>query len=166
MEKLLTSFLLCILSTVFAEDPTGFWHTLNDKTGKPSSVIAVYPYEGNYYGRIVATYGENGVINDSIYTPKDRAPGLEGTPYYSGIDIVWNMQPAKKEKYKGSITDPKAGKVYRAELWKEGSNLILRGKMFIFGKNITWPPFPESGFTSEFKKPDLTTFVPVKPITL
>ncbi len=166
MKKLLTPFLLCLLSAVFAEDPTGFWQTINDKTGKPSSVIAVYPYEGNYYGRIVATYDENGAINDSIYNPKDRAPGIEGTPYYSGIDIVWDMKPAKKEKYKGSITDPKAGKVYRAELWREGENLILRGKVFIFGKNITWPPFSESGFTSEFKKPDLRAFVPVKPITL
>jgi uncharacterized protein (DUF2147 family) len=145
---------------------TGFWQTINDKTGKPSSVIAVYPYEGNYYGRIIATYNEYGVIDDSIYKPKDRAPGIEGTPYYSGIDIVWEMKPTNKEKYKGSITDPKAGKVYRAELWREGENLILRGKVFVFGKNITWLPFSESRFTSAFKKPDLATFVPVKPITL
>ena len=166
MKKLLTSFLLCVLAAVFAEDPTGFWQTVNDKTGKPSSVIAVYPYEGNYYGRIVATYNKEGELDDTIYNPKDRAPGIEGNPYYSGIDIVWDMKPAKKERYKGSITDPRAGKVYRAEIWRDGANLILRGKVFIFGRNIAWLPFPESGFSSEFKKPDLTKFVPIKPIIL
>jgi uncharacterized protein (DUF2147 family) len=157
---------LCITFLALADDVEGFWTTLNEDTGKPSSLIAIYPYEGNYYGRIIATYNKKGVMDDSIYHPKDRAPKIEGHPYYSGLDIVWNMKPKKSGKCKGFIIDPTKGNTYRAEIWRDGINLILRGKLFIFGKNITWPPFPESGFTEEFKKPDLSTFIPKEPITI
>ncbi len=160
------SLFLCLSLSAVAEDVTGFWTTLNEDTNNPSSVIAVYPYKGNYYGRILATYDKNGVMDDSIYNPKDRAPGIEGHPYYSGLDIVWEMRPKNNRKYKGSIIDPTKGKMYRAEIWRSGEDLILRGKLFIFGKNVTWPPFPESGFTDKFKKPDLSTFIPKEPITI
>ncbi len=167
MKTLYTlAFLLRLTLSHASEEVSGFWETINQDTKKPSSVIAIYPYKGNYYGRIIATYNEIGVMDDTIYHPKDKAPGIEGNPFYSGIDIVWDMKPAKKGKYKGSIIDPKKGKTYRAEIWRKGKDLILRGKLFIFGRNMTWPPFPESGFNEEFKKPDLTTFVPVEPITL
>jgi uncharacterized protein (DUF2147 family) len=157
-------FFLCLSSTVIAEDITGFWQTINKKTNRPSSVVAVYSYEGKYYGRIIATYDKQGKIDDSIYHPKGRAPGIIGNPYYSGLDIVWNVEPKRdSRKYKGYVVDPKEGKIYDAEIWKDKDKLVLRGEVFIFGKSVTWPPFPESGFNEEFKKPDLTTFVPVIP---
>lgn len=160
--KLGLFLLLFLSSTIKAEDLTGFWQVVDKKTSKPRSVIAVYPYKGNYYGRIIATYNQQGVMDDTIYHPKDKAPGVEGKPYYSGLDIVWTTS-FDDDRYKGQVIDPKEGKVYKAELWKEGGNLILRGEVFIFGRNEVWPPFPESNFNKNFKKPDLSTFVPKIP---
>ncbi|MES2200551.1 MAG: DUF2147 domain-containing protein [Chlamydiota bacterium] len=166
MLKTITSFIvfsLLFLSNAKANDITGFWMTLNKKTKKPSSVIAIYPYEGQYYGRIIATCNAEGVINDSIYDPQDRAPGIAGTPYYSGLDIVWTTDVNKTGRYKGYVADPTQGKIYSAKLWKSGENVILRGEVLIFGKNVTWPPFPDTHFTEAFPKPDLSKFIPTIP---
>ncbi len=168
MLNKINSFILSILLLVTyteAKDITGFWTTVNKKTGKPSSIIAVYPYEGNYYGRIIATYNANGVIDDTIYNPKDRAPGIVGSPYYSGLDIVWTTTE-KDGVHKGYVVDPSKGKKYTAKLWKSKNSLILRGEVFVFGKNVTWPPFLESNFTEAFPKPDLSTFIPNIPQTV
>lgn len=72
----------------------------------------------------------------------------------------------KNGKHKGYVVDPEKGKTYTAKLWKQGENLILRGEVLIFGRNVTWPPFPETSFTENFIKPDLSTFVPIIPQTV
>ncbi len=166
MLKKITSLILVFLfffSYAKADDLTGFWMTLNKKTKSPSSVIAIYPYEGQYYGRIIATYNSEGIMDDTIYQPKDKAPGIIGTPYYSGLDIVWTTKGGNNSKYKGYVVDPTKGKIYTAKLWRSGENVILRGELLIFGKNVTWPPFPEANFTKDFPKPDLSTFIPIIP---
>ncbi len=156
--------LLCLSSRTHADDVTGFWQTMNKKTNQPSAIIAIYPYEGKYYGRIIATCNKEGVIDDTIYHPTGRAPGIVGEPYYCGLDIVWAAKPNSSEsRCKGYVVDPEKGRVYDAEIWNRNGNLILRGEVFIFGKNIVWPPFDENNFTKDFKKPDLSTFVPQKP---
>ncbi len=149
-------------SSLMAEELTGFWRTVDKHTGQTTSVIAVYPYQGKYYGRIIATYNKEGIMDDTMYHPKERAPGIQGTPYYSGLDIVWNVS-LEEGRYRGYVVDPRKGKIYDAELWKENGNLILRGEVFIFGKNEIWPPFLEENFTASFKKPDIKTFVPIIP---
>lgn len=146
-----------------AEDIAGFWQTLDDKTKQPTSVIAIYEYEGRYFGRIIASFNDKGEINDTIYKPVGHAPGVKGNPYYCGLDIVYDAQLNHQDKYEGHIIDPREGKEYRAEIWREDQNLILRGEVFIFGKNMTWPPFPENKFTKNFKKPDVSKFVPKIP---
>jgi uncharacterized protein (DUF2147 family) len=157
--------LLCVSLKIQADDDvTGFWQTIDKKTDLPSSVIAIYPYQGKYYGRIVATYDKEGNISETIYNPKTRAPGVVGEPYYCGLDIVYDAKPSGDgDRYKGYVIDPRKGKVYHAQIWNRDGDLILRGELFIFGKNVVWPPFPESDFSEKFKKPDLTTFVPVVP---
>jgi len=159
-------FLFSLLFTfsVLAADIVGFWKTIDDATKKAQSVVAVYPYKGKYYGRIVATYDEHtGELKDTIYTPDERAPGVVGDPHYAGLDLIYNLVP-KDHKFVGNIIDPQKGKEYGAELWvnKKG-NLIVRGKILIFGRNQEWLPFHENEFTQEFPKPDVVAFVPVVP---
>ncbi|HEY5259777.1 MAG TPA: DUF2147 domain-containing protein [Rhabdochlamydiaceae bacterium] len=140
----------------------GFWETLNQNTGKPQGLVAIYEYQGAYYGRLIASYDAEGKISDSIYTPMERAPGIRGNPYYCGLDFVWNLRPAGS-RYKGKIIDPRKGNVYDAEVWRRGNNLILRGKVLMFGKNLTWPPAAHSVFSPHFKMPNVGTFVPTRP---
>ncbi len=159
----LLAFLLFLCSILQAEDITGFWQTIDSKTHQPSSVVALYPYEGKYYGRIIGTYNDKGQIDDSIYTPKSRATGIAGSPYYCGFDFVWDATFEGGGRFAGYVTDPRDGKTYDAEIWRKGDNLILRGELFMFGRNEVWPPFPDSRFNDQFKKPDLSTFIPVIP---
>jgi len=150
--------------TVFAQEIAGFWKVFKEKTHKPDCLVAIYEHEGKYYGRIIATYDDKGVIDDTIYAPKGRAPGIQGNPYYCGMDIIWGLRSEENEdRYKGKIFDPEKGKIYEAEVWLEDPNLIVRGEVWIFGENLVWPPASDSDFTKNFKKPDVKKFVPVKP---
>jgi uncharacterized protein (DUF2147 family) len=161
-QVITVAILLC--RVVFAQQEiAGFWMTMDHEKNKPSSVVAVYPYEGKFYARIIGSFNDKGEIDDSIYKPDGRAPGLEGHPYYSGLDFVWNATYEGAGKFSGYVVDPRNGKVYDAELWRSGPNLILRGELFMFGQNEVWPPFPENKFNDTFKKPDVSTFVPIIP---
>jgi uncharacterized protein (DUF2147 family) len=143
------------------EDLSGFWQTIDKKTKLPTAVIAIYSYQGKYFGRIVATYNKQGTIDETIYQPQSRAPGLVGNPYYCGLDIIWACSPDDKGYCKGHVIDPKEGKKYTAKIWKENGNLILRGELFLFGRNETLRPFSAEKFNQSFQQPNLTTFVPV-----
>ena len=160
MKKTL-SLLLLSLSLFASEGIEGFWKTINEE-GVAQSVIAIYPYEDVYYGRIIATFDDNGKIKDSIYKPVERAPGVVGNPPYSGLDIIWGMQN-RGVKYKGKILDPEKGNIYNAEIWREGNNLIVRGKLLMFGRNQEWVPMLDKEFPKDFKIPNLKTFTPSIP---
>lgn len=156
-------FILSLCPLYASETITGFWKTIDDRSGKAQSIIAIYPYQGKYFGRIIATFNDQGKIKDSIYDPKERAPGVIGNPPYAGLDIIWNLQDHGGKLTNGKILDPQKGRIYGAEMWISNGNLIVRGKLLIFGRNQTWLPVADSEFSAEFKKPDLMTFVPTIP---
>lgn len=164
MKKLfILSFLLLFCCSLMARDIGGFWLTMDEKTNKPSSIVAIYPYQGQYYGRIIGSFNDKGEIDDSIYAPKGRATGLPGKPYYSGFDFVYHATYEGGGRFAGYVMDPRDGKIYNAELWRKGTDLIMRGELFMFGSSRVWPPCPDNLFNDKFKKPDLSTFVPVIP---
>jgi uncharacterized protein (DUF2147 family) len=156
-------FLFLYHFSIEAEGIVGFWKTIDDETGKPQSIVAIYSHQNKYYGKLIATYNDKGETHDTLYNPKDRAPGVVGNPYYAGLDIIWNLKKNKNKYVGGKIIDPEKGKIYDSEAWIENGNLIVRGKIFIFGKNQTWPPATDADFPKNFQKPDLTTFVPTIP---
>lgn len=167
MKKTLwTLFALLIFcaSLSASGDIAGFWKSVDDKTGRARCMVAVYEYEDKYYGRIIGTYNEEGVLDATIYHPKGRAPGIKGNPYYCGMDIIWNLRK-RDTRFKGKIVDPEHGKVYDAELWNRQGDLIVRGQLLIFGRNQTWLPVPNSVFNKKFPKPDVSKFVPIIPQT-
>jgi hypothetical protein len=154
--------LLLLCKSAFSADIDGFWLILNQKTQQPRCVVAIYEHGGKWYGRIIGSYDIYGKLSDTIYDPKDRAPGVAGNPFYSGLDFIWNLRN-RGVRYKGKIMDPEKGNVYNAEVWREGENLVVRGELLVFGKSQTWTPFPESDFSPKFKKPDLKHMVPEVP---
>lgn len=161
MKKIILAlFSFCALFA--ADDIRGYWKSIDEDSGKAQCVVAVYPYNNKYYGRIIGTFDDQGKMTESIYAPKDRAPGIVGNPFYCGLDLIWNLRD-KGERFKGKIVDPKKGNIYTAELWVEDGNLIVRGELFIFGRSQTWLPAKESDFPKGFKKPDVAKFVPVIP---
>ncbi len=166
MKRFLLFCFACLLNlgSAWADgDIAGFWKSIDDETHKPQSIIAVYEYQGKYYGRIILTYDDNGHVQDTIYDAKERAPGVVGNPPYAGLDIIWNLKPKGTHFTDGEILDPEHGKKYGAELWVDGGNLIVRGKLFFFGRNQTWLAASESDFPPGFNKPDLAALVPTIP---
>lgn len=169
MKKIL-SILLCVAailssckSTPSANDITGLWKSRDEHSDKPRSLVAIYKYQDKYYGRMLATYDEEGKIKDTILEKKEKATGVVGNPPYCGMDFVYDVVPEKDDKYKGKIIDPEKGKVYDAELWRKGDDLILRGEIWIFGKNIKWPRASEKDLPKGFKMSEIKHFVPVIP---
>lgn len=158
--KVILGVLLACLGFA-AEDISGFWKSLDDE-GNPQCVFGVYEHAGNYYGRIIGTYDDKGEMKDTIYSPKSKAEGVVGSPHTCGLDIIYGLED-NGWCFAGKIVDPTKGKIYKCQLWLQDHNLIVRGKLFIFGKNITWYPATKADFPKGFKMPDLKSFVPVVP---
>lgn len=160
IKKTLALILAC--GALAAQGIEGFWKTVDEKTGKVQSVVAIYPYKGMYYGRMIGTFDDKGKIKDDIYHPVERAPGVWGNPYYAGLDFIWDLRD-KDSKFSGRIMDPEKGDVYHCELWVQGGKLIVEGKLMMFSRSQTWIPASKSDFPSGFKMPDVTKFVPEIP---
>ncbi len=148
-------FIFCC-STMWASTIYGFWQTVDKKTHLPTSVIAVYPYQGKIYGKIIASCNKKGAIEETIYAPKSRAKGVSGKPYYCGLDIIALSPQKGGEPAQGHVVDPRNGNVYDAKVWVEKGKLVLRGELLMFGRNELLYPFNDQNF----KKPDLYSLVP------
>jgi len=142
----------------------GLWKSRDQESDKPRSLVAIYKYQNMYYGRMLATYDENGNIKDTLLEKKEKAPGIVGHPPYCGMDFVYEVKKEEgKDRYKGKIVDPEKGKIYDLELWREGDHLVVRGELWIFGKNIPWSPASYQDLPKGFSKSELKKFVPVVP---
>lgn len=144
-------------------DITGFWKTINDKTGKSQSIVAIYTKNNMYFGRIIVTYNDDGSVGDNLNSPKERAPGVVGNPYYAGMDIIWDMKKEGSKYVDGKIIDPEKGDIYDAEMWLSQGNLVVRGEILFFGENQTWVRAKDTDFPPNFNKPDISKFIALIP---
>ncbi len=120
--------LFTVLPVFAAENITGVWKTIDDETGEAKSLVQIYPYQGKMYGRVI-----------TLFKNQDKkAVGIQGDPKILGLDVIWELED-KGERWKnGQILDPQKGKIYACEAWREGNNLIVRGKIAFLGRNQTW----------------------------
>lgn len=144
-------------------DVFGLWKTINEETGKPESIVAIYEHNKKIYGRIIATYNKEGKIEETLENPKDKAPGIVGHPYYVGLDLLWDLKKRGDSYIDGKIVDPEKGKIYDADIWEDNGNLKVRGKILFFGRSQTWLPVKKEELPKNFHTPDVTTFKPVIP---
>lgn len=130
MKKILFLAMIFMPFMAFAgSDVVGYWTTIDDETNTKKSVVQIYEYQGKVYGRVV-----------ELFQNKEAVAKLPDKPKIEGLDVIWNMEK-KKDKYTGGeILDPKTGKVYACDLWRDGDNLIVRGKIAFLGRNQTWMP--------------------------
>jgi len=142
MKKLtLLAILLLSAAALFGADPvTGLWKSVDDETGLPKSITIIYESGGKIFGRVLATFDDKGQMLDSIMNPVEKAVNIEGEPYYSGLDIIWDMEDRGRRWSRGKIMDPEPAKVYACDLWIKDGNLVVRGKVGPFGRNQTWLP--------------------------
>lgn len=120
---------LCNMVAQAAEGIVGYWTTIDDETKQAKSVVQIYEYQGKYYGRVV-----------ELLQNKEATAKLPGNPKILGLDIIWDLEKDDDSYSGGEILDPTKGKVYGCEIWREGKNLIVRGKIAFLGRNQTWLP--------------------------
>ena len=128
------------------DDVTGYWTTIDDESKMPKSVVQIYEYQGKIYGRVV-----------ELFQNKQATAKLPDEPLIKGLDVIWDMKKDNDKYTGGKILDPKTGKVYSCDLWRDGAKLIVRGKIAFLGRNQTWEP------NIDFKPETTEKPVPHKP---
>ena len=167
MKRIIITTLLILTLATFslgaAEDITGFWKSISDETGLPQSITAIYNYNGKVYGRVVVTFDDFGVPEDTLDRPVARAELIKGDPFYAGLDFIWDMEERGNKWSRGKIMDPPVAKIYSCDMWIEDGNLIVRGKIGPFGRNQTWYKAQPSDLPAGFRFPDYSRFRPTIP---
>ena len=145
----------------------GFYQTIDDETNLPKSIVALYEYsdgdDTEIAGRIVALYGADGVISETLSNPTRVAERVSGAPKMTGLDIIWNMEwdDDDHEYEDGKIMDPKSGKVYSSVIWQESPSVLnVRGKIGPFGRTQKWNVLNVSDLPADIQSLDTSTWVP------
>ena len=151
-DVIMKSKIVCALSALlfpFAVNASvpyiGLYQTIDDETNSPKSIVALYEYadgdDVELAGRIVALYGPDGAISETLENPTRVADKVSGAPKMVGMDVLWNMEwDNEDKKYEdGKIMDPKSGKVYSSVIWQDVPGALnVRGKIGPFGRTQKW----------------------------
>ncbi|WP_424893897.1 DUF2147 domain-containing protein [Acinetobacter courvalinii] len=143
MSKSLISilFLTMISSFSFAQDITGLWQSIDDKTGAPKGIVEIrQEANGTYTGKVVKITPRTG------YVPKEicvDCPAPYSNKPIIGLDVLTGLKHSEGLNYtSGRILDPNTGKIYsmKAKLSANGKRLHLRGYLGIsaLGRNQIW----------------------------
>ena len=140
---LLTALASLIFSgNVLAQDLSGTWQQIDDKTGSPKAIIEIRKDANDIYtGKIIRVTPRPG------YTPQKTCNNCP-PPYTNqpilGMDVLTGLKhvPDSLNYEKGRVIDPLAGKIYDAKvrLNASGKRLTLRGYIGIsaLGRSQTW----------------------------
>lgn len=128
--------------TIYAQDLTGTWQQIDDKTGSPKALIEIrQDSNGTYAGKIVKVTPRPG------YTPQktcNKCPAPYTNQPILGMDVLKGLkQVGDSVNYeKGRVIDPLTGKIYDAKvrLSSNGKRLTLRGYVGVsaLGRSQTW----------------------------
>lgn len=136
-QTIMFLFFISFAFTGSAEEVTGKWKTIDDKTGDPKSIVNIYEKNGKYYGQIIKLFRKPGENPDPV-CDKCETDDLRYNKRITGMVILNDLVKDGDEYSGGTILDPKEGKVYRCKLWIENGELKLRGYIAFFFRTQTW----------------------------
>ena len=125
--------------SVFGAGPTpvGAWRTIDDKTGKPRSIVRIYEEGGKLFGKVEASLNPATAGRRCDLCKDER----KGKPIV-GMVIIRNLREHGSEYDGGDILDPDNGSVYRCKIKviDDGARLQVRGFIGIslLGRTQTW----------------------------
>ncbi|OTG98615.1 MULTISPECIES: DUF2147 domain-containing protein [Acinetobacter] len=138
---LVTFASLFFSSNVLAQDLSGTWQQIDDKTGSPKAIIEIHKSSNNtFIGKVVKITPRIG------YTPRENCVNCPA-PYTDqpilGLEIFKNLKFEGENLYAGGqILDPLSGKIYnlKGKQSTNGKRLLLRGYIGIsaIGRTQTW----------------------------
>jgi len=120
--------------------PVGRWKTIDDKTGKPKSIVEIYLDNGKFYGRVEAT------LQPDAKKVCEKCKDARKDQPIAGMIIMRGMVKHGDEYAGGDILDPDNGSVYRCKfrLEEHGNQLSVRGFIgfSLLGRSQTWTREP------------------------
>ena len=118
--------------------PIGLWQTIDDKTGKPRSLVRISDSgQGVLIGRIEK------VLNATVAVPVcEKCDGDQKNRPIEGLQILSGLKPYDGYWADGRILNPEDGKTYnvKATPVDGGRKLEMRGYIGlpVFGRTQTW----------------------------
>jgi len=106
--------------------PAGRWKNIDDKSGKPKSLLVLWEKDGKLYGRIEQ------ILDPAPDNPDHKCIHCAGAlkdKELLGMEILWDLKPEGSEWSGGFIFDPDNGKTYKCvvEVQDGGKKLKVRG---------------------------------------
>lgn len=118
-----------------SDNIAGKWTTIDDETGQAKSVVEIFQKsDGKYYGKIHKLLMKP--ENENCVNCKDDRKNKPLT----GLEIIRGLSRDGKEFSRGTIMDPKSGKVYKCTITRTGDKLHVRGYIgfSLIGRTQTW----------------------------
>lgn len=117
---------------------TGLWQTIDDKTGKPRSLVRITETGGEYNATI-----EKGLLaTDSADAVCDKCTDERKGQKLIGMTIAKHLKLNGNVYEGGEILDPDNGKIYKCKMTlnQNGSELEVRGFIGIalIGRSQIW----------------------------
>lgn len=157
--------ILLPLTAQAPEEAIGFWKTIHEKEGFTTSIMAVYSYKGELYGRIIVSFDEEtGALLETHHNPKQRVKTIASQPKLLAVDLFWNLKQGETRWQNGKILNPRTGKTYTCECWVRDKKLVIRGKVGPFGINSIFLQATLQDFPSGYSPPTLASMEPNIPI--
>ena len=141
MRKTAIALLLCLLPlAAFAQNtPVGKWRTIDDKTGKPKSIVEIYETTS---GTLAAKVLEVLQSDKGPHPLCDACKGDRHNKPVEGMVIAWGLKHEGDTWDDGRILDPHNGKEYSAKMTpiEGGQKLEVRGYMgfSLLGRTQVW----------------------------
>jgi uncharacterized protein (DUF2147 family) len=139
MKALLLSIsILFITLSSQSQTVLGKWKTIDDDTGKAKSIVEIYQQNGVLYGKVIQLFRDPSQEQDPVC---EKCEDYRKGQKIIGMIILQNMKLVDGFYKEGTILDPNNGKIYKCELWLNGSDpnkLELRGYWGWFYRTQTW----------------------------
>ena len=128
------SLLLATAQAADPNSPAGKWKTIDDKSGKPKSIVQITESNGVLAGKIVE------LLEGASEKTCSKCEGdLKDKPLV-GMRILWDLKKEGDEWTGGKIFNPADGGTYtsKAKLTDGGKTLDVTGKWMFFSKEQKW----------------------------
>ena len=137
-HKIIGLSLLLFSTITLAASPAGLWKSIDDKTGKPRSLIRISEDNGVFSGVV-----EKGLLEgDTGERVCDKCTDERKDQKIIGMTIIKNIKQKDGNYAGGEILDPDNGKVYKCKmkLDETGNKLEVRGFIgfSLLGRSQTW----------------------------
>lgn len=134
-KAIATLFLIFLTITSFAQEITGKWYTVDEKTSEKKAVIEIYKQGNLYFGKI-----DEILIGDKDFICTECTGDKKNKPTLNMV-IIENMKFDDDEYTGGTILDPESGTEYKCLIALENTNkLKVRGYVgfSLLGRTQYW----------------------------